>query len=132
MTGRLDIEGGRASAGAPAQALYLLGGRHTLPGQDYRAFVGNGYWLARAVTTVPVRPPYVGIRLLGAVGSTYLSSGVSLPADWALTTTDGLRGSLGMGLSIGWDSMFLDVAHGVRGGGWEAVFSVSERFAGWM
>ena len=42
------------------------------------------------------------------------------------------RGSVGLGLSLGWDTVYFDVAHGVRGGGWEAVFSVSEQFQGWM
>ncbi len=111
--------------------MFMIGGRHTLPGHDYRAFLGNAYWLLRAEATVPLRRPYVGIRAIGAVGATHLGD-VDLPADWPLVDSGGLRGSVGLGLSIGWDTMFIDVAHGVRGGGWEAVFSVSEQFRGWM
>jgi hypothetical protein len=129
--GRFFALGGATNPGAPAQSMYLIGGRHTLPGHDYRSFVGNAYWLARAEGTVPVRPPYVGIRAFGVVGATHLGA-VDLPADWALSDSDGLRGSVGLGLSIGWDTVYFDVAHGVRGGGWEAVFSVSEQFQGWM
>ena len=111
--------------------MYLIGGRHTLPGHDYRAFLGNGYWLLRAEGTLPVRPPYLGIRAFGAVGATHLG-GVDLPADWALVGSDGLRGSVGLGLSLGWDTVYFDVARAVRGGRWEGVFSISERFRGWM
>ena len=131
LHGRILAKGGLANPGAPAQAMYLLGGRHTLPGQDYRAFVGNAYGLMRAEGTLPVKPPYVGIRAFGVVGATHLGS-VDLPADWSAASTEGLRGSIGVGLSVGWDTLFLDLAHGVRGGGWEAVFAVSERFEGWM
>ena len=130
-SGRISASGAAVNPGAPAQTMYLIGGRHTLPGHDYRAFVGNGYWLLRAEGTVPVRPPYIGIRAVGAVGATHLGS-VDLPADWALVDSDGLRGSVGLGLSLGWDTVYLDVAHGLRGGGWEAVFTISEQFRGWM
>jgi hypothetical protein len=130
-SGRIHGEGGVTNPGAPVQTMFLLGGRHTLPGHDYRAYLGNGYWLLRAEGTVPVRPPYVGVRAFGVVGATYLGS-VDIPADWPLVDTDGLRGSVGVGLSIGWDTMFLDIAHGVRGGGWEAVVSVAQHFRGWM
>ncbi len=129
--GRVLAQGGLSNPGAPAQSMFMIGGRHTLPGHDYRAFLGNAYWLLRAEATVPLRRPYVGIRAIGAVGATHLGD-VDLPADWPLVDSGGLRGSVGLGLSIGWDTMFIDVAHGVRGGGWEAVFSVSEQFRGWM
>ena len=127
----VSLVGGAVTDAAPAQALYLLGGRWTLPGHDYRSFVGDRYWLARGELTIPVAPPYVGLRLLGGVGATYLGER-ALPADWTGTDSDGLRGSLGAGLSIGWDSVRIDLAHGVRGGGWEALFSVAEQFRGWL
>ncbi len=129
--GELSVGGGAVTNDAPVQSLYLLGGRWTLPGHDYRSFVGDRYWLARGELTIPVVPPYVGVRLLGAVGATYLDDR-SLPVDWVRQDSDGLRGSVGAGLSIGWDSFRVDLAHGVRGGGWEALVSVSEQFRGWM
>lgn len=126
-----SVRGGIVNPHAPVQEIFLVGGRATLPGHDYRAFAGNGYWLSRVAVTVPVRRPYLSVRLLGGVGATYLR-GVDPPADWTIVDSDGLRGSVGVGLSIGWDSVYFDVSHGVRGGGWEAVFSVSEDFEGWM
>lgn len=127
----LSAAGGAVSKDAPVQSLYLLGGRWSMLGQDYRAWVGDRYWLAKGELTIPVVPPYVGIRLLGGVGATYLD-GRPLPADWLRQDSDGLRGYLGAGLSVGWDSARIDVGHGVRGGGWEALFSVAEEFSGWM
>jgi hypothetical protein len=65
------------------------------------------------------------------VGATYLDDR-ALPTDWIGQDSDGLRGFLGAGLSVGWDSARIDLGHGVRGGGWEALFSVAEEFSGWM
>jgi hypothetical protein len=127
----ISVGAGALTREAPVQSLYLLGGRWTLPGQDYRAFVGDRYWLVRGEVTIPVVPPWLGLRLIGGVGATYLDDR-GLPADWIRQDSSGLRGSLGAGLSIGWDSVRLDLAHGVRGGGWEAVFSVAEQFRDWL
>jgi hypothetical protein len=127
----LSLAGGAVSKEAPVQMLHLLGGRWSMLGQGYRAFVGDRYWLAKGVVTIPVVAPYVGIRLLGGVGATYLDDRV-LPTDWIRQDTDGLRGFLGAGLSVGWDAARIDLGHGVRGGGWEALFSVAEEFSGWL
>jgi hypothetical protein len=127
----VSAEGGMTSARAPAQMLYLMGGRWTLPGHDYRSFVGDRYWLARGEVTLPVRPPWVGVRLIGAVGSTYLGSR-ALPPDWDDGDSGGVRASIGAGLSIGWDAFRVDLARGLRGGGWEALFSVAPQFRAWL
>src|SRR5690606_2301399 len=131
--GRVAASAGWVSGDAPAQRLHLLGGRMTLPGHDYRAFEGEAYWLLQVETTLPVYAPWVGIRLIGAVGATYLDDEIgALPAHWTATDSNGVRGSVGAGLSLAWDVMRIDLAHGVRGGGWEAVFSVSPNFRAWL
>lgn len=127
----VSLGGGAVTSEAPAQTLASLGGRWTLPGHDYRAFTGDRHWLLRGEATFPVYAPYVGIRVIGGVGATYLGSR-SLPADWVVQDSDGLRGSVGAGLSLGFDAMRVDVAHGVRGGGWEALFSVARQFRDWL
>jgi hypothetical protein len=127
----VSLGGGAVTDDAPAQNLYLLGGRWTLPGHDYRSFTGDRYWLFKGEATFPVYAPYVGVRAIGAVGATYLGSR-NLPADWIVQDSDGLRGSVGAGLSLGWDAMRIDIAHGVRGGGWEALFSVARQFRDWL
>ena len=127
VSGLVGVSGAVTDTGAPPQTLHLIGGRHTLPGHDYRAFVGNAYWLARVETTVPVWPPYLGVRAFTALGATYLD-GVDLPPDWGAPGSSGLRGSAGLGLSFGWDAMRVDVGRALWGTGWEAVFSVAPRF----
>jgi hypothetical protein len=127
----VSLAGGALTDRAPVQALYLLGGRWTLLGQDYRACVGDRYALLRGEVTIPVWAPYVGLRLLGGVGATALDDR-PLPADWIRQDSDGLRGSLGAGVAVGWNAVRIDVGHGVRGGGWEALLSVAEQFRGWM
>ncbi|MSR19827.1 MAG: hypothetical protein EXR91_02455 [Gemmatimonadetes bacterium] len=127
----LSLGAGAITDDAPAQNLFLLGGRWTLPGHDYRSFAGDRYWLLKGEATWSVYAPYVGVRAIGAVGATYLGSR-SLPADWMVQNSDGLRGSIGAGLSLGWDAMRVDIAHGVRGGGWEALFSVARQFRDWL
>ncbi|MEX2465613.1 MAG: hypothetical protein WD995_01800 [Gemmatimonadota bacterium] len=130
-TGQLSASGGWLSGDGPAQALYLIGGRNTLPGHGYRDFVGDRYWLVRAETTVPVHERWVGIRFIGAVGATYLGTR-ALPERWSPTGSSGIRASLGAGLSIMYDVMRIDLARGLDGGGWEAVFSVSPGLRPWI
>ncbi len=127
----LSLAGGAVTAEAPPQALFLLGGRWTLPGHDYRTFVGDRYWLLRGEGTVPVYAPYLGVRAIGALGATYLGSR-ALPGDWAARDSNGVRASIGAGLSFGFDTFRVDVARGLRGGGWEGLFSVSRAFRSWL
>ena len=126
------LSGGITTGGAPAQSMFLIGGRHTLPGHAYRSFIGDRYWLLRTEGTVPVRPPWLGIRAFMAVGSTHISDDTQLPVDWLARDSRGLRGSVGLGLSIGWDAMRVDVGRAVWGSGWEVVFSTAPRFRDWL
>ena len=73
----------------------------------------------------------MGIRFIGALGSTFLSNR-QFPADWIVQDSRGVRASVGLGLALGWDTLRLDVAHGISGGGWEAVISVDEQFRDWL
>jgi hypothetical protein len=127
----ISLGGGALTDGAPPQAAYLLGGRRTLPGHDYRAYAGYRYWLLRGEVTLPLVPPYVGVRAIGAAGATALG-GRTLPDDWAASDSNGPRASVGAGLSLGWDVFRVDLARGVRGGGWEALFSVARTFRSWL
>jgi hypothetical protein len=111
--------------------LFLLGGQGTLPGYDYRSFVGRRFWMTRLEATHPLRPPWVGIRAFTTLGATELA-GATLPAAWAATDSDGVRASVGAGLSLGWDVLRLDVARGLRDGRWEVMFSVDSRFHPWL
>jgi hypothetical protein len=128
---RADLTAGAATLRTPPQLLFLMGGQGTLPGYDYRSFVGRRFWMARLEGTHPLRPPWVGIRAFTTLGATQLA-GASLPAAWAATDSDGVRAAVGAGLSLGWDVLRLDVARGLRDGRWEVMFSVDSRFHPWM
>lgn len=131
---RLDLgaSGGAVGRDAPAQEMFLLGGRGTLPGYPFRSFVGDGFGLVRAVGTLPLLPPWVGLRALASLGYTHLTSSRTLPPGWDAHDTDGLRPSVGVGLSLAWDVLRLDLGRGLRGGDWELSFSVDPRFAPWL
>lgn len=127
----VSLSGGGTTSGAPSQSLFLIGGRETLLGHDYRSYAGRAYAMSSIVVTVPVWAPYVGVRVFGTAASTWLGDSV-VPADWAAMDTDGVRGSVGMGLSLGWDSFYFDVGRAVGTGGWEAMMSVAPQFRGWL
>jgi len=128
---QLHASGGLVTNAAPTQALFLLGGRETLPGYGYRDFVGDRFWLVRAEGTFPLRSPWVSLRVSGGLGATYLDSRV-VPPDWQARDSEGLRGTLGAGLALGWDVLRFDVARGLRDGKWQLIFSVAPRFRGWL
>jgi hypothetical protein len=130
---RLDFgaSAGAVSGAAPAQRLFLLGGRGTLPGYGYRSFVGDRFWLLHAEGTVPLAAPWVGLRVFTALGAARLN-GRTLPDGWLRQDSSGLRASVGAGLTFGWDVLRLDLGRGVRGGRWEAIFSVAPRFRAWL
>ncbi len=127
----MSLTGGAVTRDAPAQALYLLGGRGTLPGYRFREFVGSRYGLLRAEGSHRLLHPWVGVRAFAAVGVTDLPTG-SAPTGWSASDSGGLRPSVGVGLSFGWDVLRLDMARGLRDGSWEFIFSVDPRFHSWL
>jgi hypothetical protein len=126
-----QIAVGAATLRTPVQELFLLGGRGTLPGHGFRSLVGRRFWLARVEVTHPLLPPWVGFRTFAALGATQLAD-ATLPDGWQAYGTDGLRASVGAGLSFGWNVLRLDAARGLRDGRWEIIFSVDPRFAPWL
>jgi hypothetical protein len=42
--------------------------------------------------------------------------------------TDGVRASVGAGVSALWDQLRLDIVRGVNGGEWQVLFSVARDF----
>lgn len=131
-----EATAGLATGGAPPQELFMLGGRGTLPGYDFRSFVGHRFWLARLEATRTIAAPWLGVRAFAAAGGSALAGG-ALPPAWAshpgeMGGSNGVRGSVGVGLSLGWDVIRLDLARGVRGGRWELIFAVDPRFHPWL
>jgi hypothetical protein len=132
----LTGSGGYVTSGAPSQRLFMLGGTNTLPGYDYRRFAGRWYGIARAEATTTVFDPWIGLRLIAATGATGglpetpAAGLLDAPAwtQWNVVGTDGLRTSVGAGVSLFWDLLRIDAVRGVNGGEWRLQFSFHRDF----
>ncbi len=112
---RVNFDGGVASTKVPPQRIFLLGGQGTLPGYDYRTFAGSRFGLAQALVTRDVKAPWVRLRAFGTAGWTATNE-TALPTPWEVTTTDGVKTSIGVGVGLLWDIIRLDVARGLNDG----------------
>lgn len=120
-------EGGLNTAKTVAQDRFLLGGRATLPGYDFRSFVGDRYGFARADGSIALWWPWISFRGFAAIGGTWLRG--DLPAGWNGEATSSARTSVGMGLDVLWDVLRLEVGRGLnQGGDWEFNLFASKRF----
>jgi len=118
---------------APVQTLFLLGGRHTLPGYPYRSFIGNQMALLRVEASQAAIAPWLTIHIFGAAGVTGFGRNALPDAGWLRRSTDGVKTSAGLGLNLGWDLLHFDLGRGLNDGGdWEFVFSVQRRFWEWL
>lgn len=124
---RSNLDAAAVSAGAPPQALYLLGGRETLPGYDYRSLVGNAFWLLRVEGSHELFGHWLRVRGVGAAGRTWLSAG-EVPESWNARPPRISRYSAGLGLAFGWDLVQIDLVRGLNGGSWEMVLDINRRF----
>lgn len=121
------LDAAAVSPDAPLQSLYLLGGRETLPGYDYRSLAGNAFWLLRVEGSRRLLGPWLRIRGTGAAGRTRLTS-AEVPESWNARPPRITRFSAGLGLALGWDLVQVDVVRGLNGGSWEVVLDLNRRF----
>ena len=124
---RSTLDAAAVSSGAPLQSLYLLGGRETLPGYDYRSLAGDAFWLLRVEGSRQLLGPWLRIRGLGAAGRTRLSS-AEVPESWSAGPPRITRFSAGLGFALGWDLIQVDLVRGLNGGSWEVVLDLNRRF----
>lgn len=114
----------------PRQALFLLGGRGTLPGYEFRAFGGDRFAIGRATASAEILRPWLRGRVLAAAGA----SGVGEPGEraldlWGARVTDGLRPSVGAGLGLFYDILRVDLVRGFgTGGRWEVIVETQPTF----
>jgi hypothetical protein len=127
----VDLSGGAAFGDLPRQELFLLGGRGTVPGFDFRSCGGDRFALARATASADLVRPWVRGRLLAASGW----AGVGAAGDEALAawgtagTTRRPRASVGAGVGLIFDILRVDVHHGLGPGArWEVVVEASPSF----
>lgn len=114
------------------QFQYLLGGRHTLPGYNYRSFSGQQFGLLRTEISRSISFPWMTLRIFSSTGFTGNSDSSRLDLR-SSSSTNGLKTSVGMGVGLGWDLLHLDLGRGVdQGGNWEFVVSASHRFWKWL
>lgn len=124
---RSTLDAAAVSEGAPLQSFYLLGGRETLPGYDYRSLAGTAFWLLRVEASRQILGPWLRIRGMGAAGRTRLTS-AAVPESWDARAPRITRFSAGLGLALGWDLVQVDVVRGLNGGFWEVVVDLNRRF----
>ena len=120
----LSLEAGTVWGSVPLQHHFLLGGRGTLPGHDFRAFGGRRFVLARGETTRALAPGWLSVRLLAGAGAVGATPG-SLAAAWEVGGTGGVRGYAGAGLATLHDIVRIDGVWGMPDGAFELVLSVS-------
>lgn len=123
-TARLAL--GAAGGDLPAQRLFLLGGRGTLPGYAFRTWGGDRVaWLEADVSRALVTP-WVRIRAIGSMGWTDLTSVGQPAADrFGVVQTAGTQASAGVGLGLFYDIMRIDLARGLDDGEWALFVSVN-------
>ncbi len=113
----------------PAQRLFLLGGRGTVPGYEFRPFAGDVAAFADVAVSRTLAYPWLRVRVLGAAGWTNLGDpGRDAAARFGAVQTGEARASLGAGLSLFYDLVRFDAARGLRDGRWEWMLSVSPAF----
>ena len=115
-----------ATGTLPEQRLILLGGRSTVPGYGFRPWGGDQAAYALTAVSREVAAPWLRLRLLGSLGWARIST-VSRDAaqNFGVTTSQGVRPSLGAGLGLLWDVLRVDVARGIDDGEWEWMVSVN-------
>jgi hypothetical protein len=122
--------GGFARGELPRQDVFVLGGRGTIPGYDFRAFGGDRFAHANLTVSADLAPPWLRGRLLAAAGWAEAAG----PAQRAvsllgISPTDGVRPSLGAGLGIFFDILRFDAVRGFGPDGrWEFILETRRSF----
>lgn len=108
--------GWNSTYAVPPQFDFLIGGRATLPGYDYRSFSGQKFLTTGLELSKTVVSPWLRARLLG-----YAAYTPPLRRDARTTSAAGVRASAGAGVGLFWDIIRIDVVRGAR---WQTLLSV--------
>jgi len=117
------VAGGLAFGAPPAQRLFLIGGPGTLPGYEYRSFIGDRYALADVEASHTLIGPWVRLRATAALGWADIDP-AGIPAGWDVAPTGRLRTSVGAGVGLIYDILRIDLARGLNDGIWQVILSV--------
>ena len=102
----------------PRQQLFLLGGRGSLPGYDFRSFGGTRRATVALRASTDLWNPWVRGRLFAGVGAVDASE-ASAPRlrEWGVDPAGEARFSVGAGVGLFYDLLRVDVARGLGTGG---------------
>ncbi|CAA9297258.1 MAG: hypothetical protein AVDCRST_MAG68-100 [uncultured Gemmatimonadetes bacterium] len=131
---RAELEASTSAGAAlgelPRQALFLVGGRGTIPGFPFRAFGGDRFALARVQGSADVAGPWLRGRAFASAGWAGTGGDGRFPlAAWGAVPTGDPRASLGAGVGLLYDIVRFDVARGLGPGGqWELIFEANPSF----
>ena len=124
-----DLGGGLVTGRSPPQTLFLVGGRGTIPGYEFRQWTGDRAVFASVALSRSIVAPWVRIRALGSAGWTDITAvGREAAARVGTPDTDGVRAALGVGLGLIYDVIRIDVAYGLDPKSWGVLFSVNPAF----
>jgi len=128
-----DLVLGASGGNLPAQRLFLIGGRATLPGYAFRPWGGDRVALWRGDVSRAVAWPWVSVRLSGSAGWADLTdTGSAAAARFGAIQTHGVRTSAGFGVGLFYNIFRIDVIRGLEGaragdpvsGEWALMFSI--------
>jgi len=109
---------GASGGDLPVQRLFLIGGRATLPGYEFRTWGGDRVALWRGEISRDVASPWVRARVLGAAGWTELTgAGAAAAGRFGVIETPAVRASAGVGLGLFYDLLRVDLLRGLSRGG---------------
>lgn len=107
---------GASGGDLPAQRLFLLGGRATVPGYEFRAWGGDRVAHWRGDVSRAIAWPWVSLRLSGFAGWADLTEvGSDAAARFGAIPTHGVRTSLGAGIGLFYDILRIDLVRGLEG-----------------
>ncbi len=127
------VRAGTTLGETPVQHLFLLGGRHTVPGFAYRSFAGRSFVLTSWTGSTEVWPRKLALRALASAGWTAGDIEDQESADaldsWPVRFGSGPRASIGVGVGLLREIFRLDYSVGIGGGSeGEFVFSINPSF----
>jgi hypothetical protein len=128
----VDASAGAAFGDVPPQGEFLLGGRGTVPGYDFRSYGGHTFAFARAGYAAELFRPFVRGRVFAAAGWADRRSD-AIPFVPTTTIVPQLRTgtmySVGAGVGLLFDIIRIDVARGLgEGGMWEVIVEANPSF----
>ena len=128
----LEVNGtaGFTTGDLPAQEVFLLGGRGTVPGFGFREFGGDRFGVARTTYSADLLTPWIRGRVLGAAGWADAGFGSRRElTQMGARPTGAPKASLGAGVGLFYDIVRVDVARGLGSGGrWELIVETRPSF----